>query len=89
MSVVIDHWLFQKVKLNVLVEKETDCAQCGHWQVCSKTFESFCKNFEFGCAPARGCQACLHRFTRWHTDPIPCFECKHFTPNSPPVETTP
>ena len=77
------HWLFGSGPDKVLnfareIEAETDCSKCIHNKVCGHDMEKRCDNYEFGTSTGRGCQACLHRHTRFDNDHVPCFSCPSF-----------
>lgn len=76
----IKHWLYGICKFNVLVKNETKCSQCLHVGVCGRKLTTLCANYEFGSSAEgfRGCQSCIHRFTRYDKNSIPCFRCFHF-----------
>jgi hypothetical protein len=40
--------------------------------------EKRCENYQFGTSEGGGCHACLHRFTRFDKDSVPCFTCPWF-----------
>lgn len=76
------HWLYGKgpdkaLEFAVEVDADTDCVACVHVAVCDHSMEKRCSNYTFGCSDRmRGCQQCLHRFTKWDKDAVPCFHCK-------------
>ena len=76
------HWLYGRgpdkvLEFAVEVDTETSCATCIHKVVCDGDMEKRCSNFLFGNSDQpRGCLQCLHRFTRWDKDRVPCFHCK-------------
>ena len=77
------HWLFGRGPDKVLdfareIDAETDCSKCIHREVCDYNMEKRCANYEFGASGARGCQSCLHRYTRYDKDNVPCFTCPWF-----------
>lgn len=77
------HWLFGKgenkeLDFNQHIEIETDCSKCIHKKVCARAVEQRCVNYAFGCSSERGCHACLHHYTRWDKDSVPCFKCDDF-----------
>ena len=78
------HWLFGKgpnkiVEFKHEIDQESDCRYCLHRKVCDRhNTEQRCINYEFGTSEHRGCGGCLHRFTRWDKDAIPCFHCEDF-----------
>jgi hypothetical protein len=79
----INHWLYGKDNRKFQIDEETNCNQCIHLKLCNKlhvpeSMESLCKNYHFGTSQYRGCGGCLHRFTRYDKDKIPCFICKFF-----------
>lgn len=83
----IKHWLFgfgpdKEIEFNEIVMEESNCSECIHKKVCKFSMEEFCINYKFGTSQHNGCQGCLHRFTRWDKDPIPCFKCKFFEKNT-------
>ncbi len=76
---VADHWLYGAIEMNVKATKESKCQLCIHKIVCKDDRESFCLNYLFGTSEFKGCQSCLHRFSRWDArQPIKCFKCKYF-----------
>jgi hypothetical protein len=77
------HWLFGRGPDKTLdfareIDVETDCSKCIHNEVCGHDMEKRCENYQFGTSPNRGCQSCLHRFTRFHSESVPCFSCPWF-----------
>lgn len=77
------HWLFGRGPDKLLdfareIEAETDCARCIHGEVCDRNMEKRCDNYKFGTSESRGCHGCLHRFTRFDKDTVPCFTCHWF-----------
>jgi hypothetical protein len=84
-SVTVKHHIFGHCTFEVLVEKNDDCTQCVHARVCSNRVNEFCDNYCFGTSADTGCHGCVHRYTRWDADPIPCFKCRYFSPKGPPA----
>lgn len=85
MTIKHTHWLYgmgpdKEVKFNKPIKIETDCTKCIHNKVCDHVMEKRCVNYEFGTSVGSGCVACIHRFTRYDKDKIPCFHCNDFSP---------
>lgn len=77
------HWLYGDGPDKILdfkreVDEETDCGKCTHREVCDRNMEKRCENYVFGTSAASGCQGCLHKYTRYDKDPVPCFSCPWF-----------
>ena len=77
------HWLYgrgpkKQIKFNVEIEKETICQSCIHNKVCDHDMEKRCANYEFGTSQHRSCLSCIHHYTRWDKESIPCFTCPDF-----------
>lgn len=77
------HWLYGRGPDKVLdfkreIDAETDCGKCIHREVCDRNMHKRCENFVFGTSVGGLCQACVHRFTRYDKDPVPCFSCPWF-----------
>lgn len=75
------HWLFGDIYMAVKIEKESDCSKCRHLDPCKVDMANFCLNYVMGTSEGRrGCDQCIHRFTRWDKDEdkIPCFVCRWF-----------
>jgi len=77
------HWLFGRGPDKILdfkreIDEETDCGKCIHREVCDRNMEKRCENYKFGTSEGRSCQACLHRYTRYDKDSVPCFSCPWF-----------
>lgn len=78
-SVIKEHWLHGKCYFNVGVDHEHDCRYCIHNFVCKRTMEDLCENFDWGTSEGRGgCDHCLHKYTRYNRDKIPCFSCSMY-----------
>ena len=62
------------------VRKETNCKKCIHYKVCRFTMDKFCINYIFGNSDnePESCLGCVHRYTRFPAERIPCFKCKYF-----------
>ena len=81
------HWLYgsgpnKELKFKHEVDEETDCSTCIHNKVCSHNMEKRCSNFDFARSDRHpGCDLCLHRFTRYDKDPVPCFHCPDYLPS--------
>ena len=78
-----NHWLYGKDKRKFKIDKETDCSKCLYKKLCfilqkSVSYEILCKNYKFGRSDYEGCHSCLHKFTRFDKETIPCFICKYF-----------
>lgn len=78
------HWLYgmgpnKALDFNVEIDKETECSRCLHRKVCAYKMEERCVNYRFGTSEHTGCHGCIHRFTRWDKDAVPCFHCKEFS----------
>jgi len=80
--IIKKHWLYGKLEFKVDVSVEDECHKCIHWPVCNRDMESFCLNFNFGTTQGQigSCDRCIHRFTRWDKDRMPCFKCQYFEP---------
>lgn len=79
------HWLYGRGPEKLLefareVDVETDCARCSHNKVCAHRMEERCENFSFGTSQYSGCGACIHKYTRYDKDNVPCFSCPDFAP---------
>ena len=80
------HWLHGRgpdniVKLNVVVETETQCMTCAHKNVCNFAMPKRCVNFESGGSSnyPNTCDSCIKKYTRYdNKDPIPCFKCNDY-----------
>lgn len=78
------HWLHGRGPDKVLdfkreIDEETDCNKCIHREVCDLNMEKRCENYEMSTSGARGCQSCIHRFTRFdNKQSVPCFVCPWF-----------
>jgi len=77
------HWLFgngpnKEVHFIKEIDEETDCVKCIHLKVCNKEMFYRCVNYEFGTSEYKECQSCIHKYTRWDKDSIPCFYCTDF-----------
>lgn len=77
------HWLFGRGPDHVLdfkreINDETECSKCIHREVCDYAMEKRCENYRFGTSDSNGCHSCLHRFTRFDKDKVPCFTCPWF-----------
>jgi len=77
---IVEHSLYGKCKFNKKVKKETNCVECVHNKVCRYDLAERCFNYEFGTSEGKldSCPSCIHRYTRWRQDNIPCFKCKDF-----------
>jgi hypothetical protein len=42
--------------------------------------EKRCINHNWGSSEGSGCHNCLHKYTKWDKDAVPCFKCKDFKP---------
>ncbi len=81
-----NHWLYGKDKRKIKIDFESNCLHCIHKEVCDtivkcKDTETLCLNYNFGNSRYNGCNSCLHRFTRFDKDKIPCFICKFYKEN--------
>ena len=80
------HWLYgfgpdKEVKFNTPIKVEDDCVKCLHNKVCNRSMDKRCENYEFGSSSDLNCcQSCIHKYTRYDKDKIPCFKCKDFLP---------
>ncbi len=88
------HWLFGRGPDHVLdfkreIDEETDCGKCIHREVCDRDMEKRCENYVFGTSAERSCHSCLHRFTRYDKDSVPCFSCPWFEEGTPRVMRRP
>lgn len=77
------HWLFGRGPDQLLdfrreIDVETDCNACIHREVCDRDNEKRCENYVFGTSGERSCQSCLHKYTRYDRDAVPCFTCPWF-----------
>jgi len=78
------HWLFGRGKDKRLdfkhpVAVETKCGECVHKKVCGYDMTKRCANYEWSTSVGpTGCHQCIHRFTRWDKDSVPCFKCADF-----------
>ena len=83
MTIKHTHWLYgsgpdKVVEFNHPIELETECKDCIHDKVCKRDMVTQCNNYQFGCSGAENCHSCLHKYTRWDKDRLPCFFCKDF-----------
>lgn len=79
------HWLFGRGPDKILdfkkeIDVETDCGGCIHNEVCDHNNEKRCENYVFGDSRGKSCQGCLHKYTRYDKDKVPCFTCPWFRP---------
>lgn len=79
------HWLYGSGPDKVLtfkrdVDRETDRSLCAHDHICSHKEETRCVNHDRGRASGAGCAGCLHSYTRYDRQPVPCFHCEDFLP---------
>lgn len=78
------HWLFghgpdRILDFNVEIDAETSCGGCAHKDVCDKQPSQRCSNYTWGTSEgSAGCAQCLHKYTRYDKDSVPCFHCKDF-----------
>jgi len=72
------HPVYDEIRMRIRVKEETDCRRCIHHKVCRIDMEKRCANYEMGTSEYPGCAGCIHRFTRWDRDGIPCFYCEDF-----------
>lgn len=74
----IHHSFFGWFMLHMETETESNCAKCIHRRVCDGDMEKRCSNYELGTSAGKGCDGCIHRFTRFDDDKkkIPCFYCE-------------
>jgi hypothetical protein len=77
------HWLYgsgadKELHFKEAVAEETKCSQCIHVRVCSISVEKRCVNFERGTSLRDGCACCVHHYTRFDRQPVPCFLCRQF-----------
>jgi len=82
------HWLYGRGPDKVLVfeheiDVEADCTKCVHRKVCDYKMDKRCENYTFGTSQFSGCQGCLHKYTRWDKDAVPCFSCPYFQEGTP------
>jgi len=77
---MVRHSLHHNCFFKVHVLEEKRCRWCVHSQVCSHDMSKVCKNYDWGTSavPASHCNACIHHYTRYHEDGIPCFDCAYF-----------
>ena len=90
------HWLFGRGPDRLLdfkreIDEETDCGKCIHREVCDRDMEKRCENYVFGTSAAEGrsCQSCLHKYTRYDKDRVPCFSCPWFEERTPRENAAP
>ena len=88
------HWLFGRGPDKLLdfkreIDEETDCGKCLHREVCDRNMEKRCENYVFGTSAGHGCQGCLHKYTRYDKDAVPCFSCPWFEEGASRKVTTP
>lgn len=75
----IKHWLYGEREYKVLVEKESECHKCFHREVCNKSMDKRCSNYEMSRSDGLGCFTCINNHARNdNKQPIPCFHCKNF-----------
>ena len=79
------HWLYgfgtnKEVKFKKEINQETKCQPCLHRKVCSFNMEKRCVNYEWGTSEHKPehCYSCVHHYTRFDKDSIPCFRCNDF-----------
>jgi hypothetical protein len=87
MTIKHTHWLFGKgpnmeVKSFKPIKIETKCLKCIHDKVCSHDVIKLCVNYKFCRSDAAGCHSCIHQYTRFDNEPVPCFNCENFLPKS-------
>ena len=70
----------KELKFNKEIDVETQCKDCYHVEVCDKDKEKRCSNFDCGTSEYSDCQCCIHHYTRYDKEPVPCFHCKWFEP---------
>ena len=75
---MIKHKIFGDCEFNVELKKEDNCSHCIHNMVCGRKMEELCRNYQFGTSEYSDCAGCIHRFTRWNNESIPCFKCRYF-----------
>lgn len=83
------HWLYGNGPDKVLVfeheiDEETDCGACLHRKVCDRDTGKRCENHTTSVSGEKGCQACIHKYTRYDKDSVPCFTCPDFAAGDPP-----
>lgn len=76
------HWLYgrgtdNRLHFAVEVDTETKCSTCLHIEVCNIDMEKRCSNYSCGNSD-RSCPGCIHRFTRYDKDHVPCFHCRWY-----------
>ena len=81
------HWLYgmgpeHRLQFVREIDAETNCGACLHRKVCARVMEERCENFHFSTSQGKGCSACLHRFTRFDREAVPCFLCPDFLPDT-------
>ncbi len=78
------HWLYglgpnKEIKFKKEISNETNCLKCVHLRVCDRDTNKRCVNLDWGTSVGHtGCDHCLHKYTRWDKDKIPCFRCNFF-----------
>ena len=76
------HWLYgegpdKRLRFAVEVDTETKCSTCLHREVCNIDMEKRCSNYSRGNSGS-DCSGCIHKFTRYDKDHVPCFHCKWY-----------
>ena len=85
------HWLYgmgpnKELTFEREIDQETRCSECAHWKVCARKMPDRCVNYQFGTSDVLSmdsCDSCIHRFTRFDKEPVPCFVCDDFLPLVP------
>ena len=79
------HWLYGEDTREHKVDEESECDKCIHLALCTDLsrlegrIPRVCLNYTASTSSETGCQACLHKHTRYdRKQPIPCFLCKHY-----------
>lgn len=90
------HWLYGEGPQRLLhfktaILEESRCQECAHRNVCSFEMGKRCVNFDFGNSDGSDCGQCLHRFTRYDKERVPCFLCKDYLyqPTGSPTSSQP
>lgn len=86
-KIVHTHWLYghgpeKKLEFKHAVATETNCTTCIHVKVCTRSEEKRCVNFELGTSQHSNCHACIHHYTRFDKDKVPCFHCYDYQPRT-------
>lgn len=73
----IHHSFFGWSMLHMETPIESDCSKCLHVKVCDRDMFKRCLNYEFGNSREKGCNSCIHNYTRFDLkEKVPCFYCE-------------